>query len=151
MISAFFCKISTFTKSNSVRAVLRHFFLLFSVQFFINKTLLLWSYWQVWLLISYFSIIEFYRHCVRSPASGFLRIGHKLVVVLFLLSILVTGTSFMSISSLVLELWQFPSTRNLLEFRKSEISLSEFCLISRGWDEAGIPNLACMSLMSYRF
>ena len=41
--------------------------------------------------------------------------------VLFLLSSLVTGPSFMSISSLVLELWQFSFIRDWPEIRKSEI------------------------------
>ena len=31
--------------------------------------------------------------------------------------------------------------------RKSEISLSEFCLISGDWEELGIPNLARMFLI----
>ena len=41
-------------------------------------------------------------------------------VVLFLLSILYTGPSFMSISSLVLELSQFSFIRDRLETRKSK-------------------------------
>ena len=62
---------------------------------------------------------RFYR-LVRDPASGFLQIGRKLNkwqschnlstwrhCQTFLLSILVTGPNFMSISSLVPELWQF--------------------------------------------
>ena len=43
-------------------------------------------------------------------------------VVLFLLSSLVTGPSFMSTSSLLLELWQFLFIRDWPEIRKSEIS-----------------------------
>ena len=62
-------------------------------------------------------------------------------VVLFLLSSLVTGPSFMSISSLVLELWQFSFIRDWPEIRKSEIPPSEFCPISGYWDELWIPNL----------
>ena len=51
--------------------------------------------------------------------------GHDVIinlfdVVLFLLSILYTGPSFMSISSLVLELSQFSFIRDRLETRKSE-------------------------------
>ena len=42
-------------------------------------------------------------------------------VVLFLLSSLVTGRSFMSISSLVLELWPFSFIRDSADIRKSEI------------------------------
>ena len=66
---------------------------------------------------------------------------------LFLLSILVTGLSFMSISSLVLELWQFPFIRDWPEIRKSEIPLFQFCPISEDWGELGIPNLAWTSLI----
>ena len=47
-------------------------------------------------------------------------------VLLFLLSILVTGPSFMSISWLVLELWQFSFIWDWPEIRKSEILPSEF-------------------------
>ena len=60
---------------------------------------------------------------------------------LFLLSSLVTGPSFMSILSLVLELWQFSFIRDWPEIRKSEIPPSEFCPISRDLSEFEIPNL----------
>ena len=66
---------------------------------------------------------------------------------LFLLSILVTGPSFMSMSSLVLELWQFSFIKDWPEIRKSEIPPSEFCLISGDWGKLGIPNLARRFLM----
>ena len=77
--------------------------------------------WRPFAFTSY----KFYRLCVRNPASGILQICHKSEksqwrhnvptwrhrhfydVGLFLLSSLVIGSSFMSISSLVLELWQF--------------------------------------------
>ena len=68
-------------------------------------------------------------------------------VVLFLLSSLVTGPSFMSISSLLLQLWQFSFIRDCPEIRKLEIPSSESCPISGDWDELGIPNVARMSLM----
>ena len=68
-------------------------------------------------------------------------------IVLFLLLSLVTGPSFMSISSLVLELWQFSLIRDWPEIRKSEIPISEFYPISEDWNELEIPNLAQMSLM----
>ena len=103
---------------------------------------------------------------VRNPASGSLQIGHKLEkwqwrhnlstwhhrqiffnVVLFFLSSLVTGPDFMSISSLVLGLWQFSFIRDWPEIRKSDITPSEFCPISGDRGELGIPNLARMSLM----
>ena len=68
-------------------------------------------------------------------------------VVLFLLSSLVAGPSFMSISSLVLELWQFSFIRDWPEIQKSEIPPSEFCPISGDWGKLWIPNLARMSLI----
>ena len=68
-------------------------------------------------------------------------------VVLFLLSILVTGPSFMSISSLVQELWQFFFIRDWPEIRKSQIAPCEFFPISGDWGKLGIPNLARMSLI----
>ena len=68
-------------------------------------------------------------------------------VVLFLLSSLVTGPSFMSISSLVLELWQFYFIRDWPEIRNSEIPPSEFCPISEDWGKLWIPNLVEMSLI----
>ena len=46
------------------------------------------------------------------------------------LSSLVTGASFMSISSLVLELWQFPFIRDWPEIRKLEIPPSQFVIFS---------------------
>ena len=66
----------------------------------------------------------------------------------FLLLILVTGPSFMPITSLVLDLWQFSFIRDWSEIRKSEILLSEFCPISGDWGELGIPYLARMSLIN---
>ena len=63
-------------------------------------------------------------------------------VTLFLLSGLITGPSFMSISSLVLELWHCLFIKDWPEIRKSEISPSEFCQISGIWSKQGIPNLA---------
>ena len=68
-------------------------------------------------------------------------------VVLFLLSSLVTGPSFMSISLLVLELWQFFFIRDWPEIRKSETLPSEFCPKSEDWGKLWIPNLAQMSLI----
>ena len=70
-------------------------------------------------------------------------------VVLFLLSSLVTGLSFMSISLLVLELWQFSFIRDWPEIRKSEIPPSEFCPISEDWNGLCMPNLARMSLIEF--
>ena len=62
-------------------------------------------------------------------------------------SSLVTGPSFMSLSSLVLELWQFSFIRDWLEIRKSKIPPSKFCPISGDCGKLGIPNLARISLI----
>ena len=66
-------------------------------------------------------------------------------VALFLLSSLVTGPSFMSVSSL--ELWPFTFIRDWSEIRKSKTPPSKFCPISRDCGKLGIPNLAGMFLM----
>ena len=68
-------------------------------------------------------------------------------VVFLCLSSLVTGPSFMSVLSLVLELWQFFLIRDWPEIWKSEIPPSEFCTIPGHWGELEIPNLALMSLI----
>ena len=68
-------------------------------------------------------------------------------VVLFLLSGLVTGPSFMSISSLVLKLWKFSFIRDWPEIRKSETPPSEFSPISGDWRKLWMPDLARMSLI----
>ena len=68
------------------------------------------------------------------------------VVLFFLLSV-VTCPSFMSISSLVLELWRFSFIRDWPVIWKSEIPPSEFCPISGDWDKLWTPNLARMSLI----
>ena len=67
-------------------------------------------------------------------------------VVLFLSLSLITGPCLMSISLLVLELWQFSFIRGWPEIWKLEIPPSEFCPISEDWSELGIPNLARMFL-----
>ena len=68
-------------------------------------------------------------------------------VVFFLLWILVIDPSFMSISSLVLELWQFYFIRDWPEIWKSKIPPSEFWPIFGDWGKLWIPNLARMSLI----
>ena len=102
--------------------------------------------------------------CVRNPVSGLLQIDQKsgkwqwrhnfstwrqrqIFLTLFLFSSLGTGPSSMSISSLVLELWQFLFIRDWPEIWKSKISRYEFCSISRDWGELGIPNLVRTSLI----
>ena len=66
---------------------------------------------------------------------------------MFVLSSLVTGPSFMSISWLILELGQFLFIKDWPEIWKFEIPLPEFCPISEGWSELGIPDLVQMSLI----
>ena len=65
----------------------------------------------------------------------------------FLLSLLVTCPSFMSISLLALELQQFSCIRDWPEIQKLQIPSSEFWPISGDWVKLGIPNLALMSSM----
>ena len=69
-------------------------------------------------------------------------------VILFLLSSLVTGPSIMSISPLVLELWQFSFIRDWSDIQKSEIPPPEFSPISGDWGELWIPNLARIFLIA---
>ena len=61
-------------------------------------------------------------------------------VAVFLLSCLVTGPSFMSIWSLVPELWQFSFIKDWPKNQKLEIPPSEFCSISGDKNELGIRN-----------
>ena len=67
--------------------------------------------------------------------------------VLFLLWSLVTVPSSMSISSLVLEFWQFSFLRDWPEIWKSQTSPSKFCPISGDWGELSIPNWQQMSVI----
>ena len=92
-----------------------------------------------WLLIE--KILLTSQFSDKTSSSNFF------YVVLFLLWSLVTCPSFMSISSLVLELWQFFFIRDWSEIRKSEIDPSEFCSISGDWVKLRIPSLARMSLI----
>ena len=65
-------------------------------------------------------------------------------IVLVLLSSLVT---FMPISAMSLELWQFYFIGDWAEIQKFEIPMSKFYPISGDWGELGTPNFAWMSLM----
>ena len=76
-----------------------------------------------------------------TPSSNFFN------VILFLWSRFVTGPSFMSIPSPVLELWQFSFIRDTPEIRKLKILLSEFYPIPGDWVELKTPNLTQMSLI----
>ena len=86
---------------------------------------------------------------MTSQFSDMTSTSNNFNVVLFLLSSLVTGQSIISISSLVLEFWQFSFTRDWPEIRKSEIHPSEFFPISEDWGKLWIPNLARMSLIEF--
>ena len=68
-------------------------------------------------------------------------------VVLFPLSSLVTVPSFMSISSLVLDITIF-FYKGLSRNPEIGIPPSEFCPIAGDWGELGIPSLALMFLMN---
>ena len=68
-------------------------------------------------------------------------------VTVFSLSILVIAPIFMSISLLVLELWQFSFIRTWRKIRKSEIPSSEFWPISEDRNQLEIPNFVRMSLL----
>ena len=59
-------------------------------------------------------------------------------VIFFLLSSLATGPSFMSISSQILELWQFSHITDWPEIRKLVTPPSEFCPMSWDCSELGI-------------
>ena len=62
-------------------------------------------------------------------------------VVLFLLSTLVTGSSFMSLSLVVLDLWGFSFISDWPEIRKSEILPSEFWPIFTDLGGLDVPDL----------
>ena len=117
----FFVKNSTFTQSNSMRPVLE---------------------------ISYCSRLAKNRKN-DNDVTIFL---HNVIVkffevAVFLLSSLVTGPSFMSISLKVVQIWQFSFIWDWLEIWKSEVPPSEFCPISGDWGLLGIRNLARFSLV----
>ena len=56
-------------------------------------------------------------------------------------------SKFMSISLLVLEIWQFPFMKDWPGIGKSVILPSTFCPLSGDWGKLGMPNLARMSLI----
>ena len=158
LMSAFFCKKSafffgqnsTFTQSNSVTAA-RDFLVLFSVS----------VRWKVTVNenVSFTDCAFGIRLPDCSKSAIILKNENEVTIyrmrsspiffdlTLFLLLNLVIGPSFMSISSLVLQLWQFTLIRGWPEIQKSEIPPSEFCRLSGDWDKLRIPILALMSLM----
>ena len=72
-----------------------------------------------------------------------------LKIVLFLLLSLVTGPSFMPISSLVLELQQFCFIRDWQEIGKSKIPPSEFRAVSSDCGKSEIPHLTQIFPIKY--
>ena len=102
---------------------------------------------------------------LMNQASGLLQIDqksekwpwrHKLLIcqfvnffdaILFFLSILVTGPSSMSISSLVPELWYLSFMRGWPEIWRSKIPPSLFYPVSGDQSKLGLPNLAQMFLI----
>ena len=65
----------------------------------------------------------------------------------FILSNRVTGPGFLSISLLILQLWQLLFITYWQEIQKSETNPSQLCAIFRDWGELWIPNLAGLSLL----
>ena len=149
----FFDKNGTFTQSNSVRAVLVAFYFWFLV--FLRKK----------VTINENVVFTDYGSGIRLPDCSKLAINwkndngvtirqHDVIVilfdvVLFLLSSLVTGTSFMSISPMVLEFWQFSFIDDWLEIRKLDAPPSDCCPTFGDWDKLEIPDLTRMSLIKY--
>ena len=86
---------------------------------------------------------------ITSQFSDMTSSSNFVEVILFLLSSLVTHPSFMSISSLGLELWQFYFIRDWPKIRKSEIPPSGFCPISWDGGKLWIPRFSRMSLIEY--
>ena len=71
-------------------------------------------------------------------------------VALFLLQCVLTASSFMPISSLILEWWQFSFIRDWPEIQKLEIPRLSFVEpIFKDWDKLEIPNLVRMFLIKY--
>ena len=71
------------------------------------------------------------------------------VIVNFFDVVLLLLSSFMSISSLVLELWQSSFITDRPEIQKSEVPRSGFCPISEDWDKLRIPNLTQILIKCY--
>ena len=93
--------------------------------------------------------LKIWKMTMASKFSDMTSSSNFFDVALFLLSSLVTGQSFMSISSLVLKLWQFYFIKDWPEIRKSEIPPSGMCPISGDWDKLWILSWARMSLIEY--
>ena len=164
LISAFFGKKlvsfdnnSTFNWSNIVRAVFSDLclfkiffssvFTFYKVKGYINGNVS-FKYYASGIQLPYCS--KFVINWRNKNHISFPRWRHRqkcFDVVLFLLSSLFSGRSFVSISSLVLELWQFIFITDWPEIRRSKVPPSQFFPISRDWDELRMANLAWMSVI----
>ena len=120
LMSAFFGKIRTFTQSSSVRAVLE----IFKVT--INENINFTDYASGIWLPNCSKLAKNQKNCNEVTIFW-----HGFIVNFF--QSLFTGPIFLSISSLVLELWQFSFIRDWPEIQKSEVHLSGFCPISGDW------------------
>ena len=145
--SAFFVWKSSFTQSNSVRAVSA----LFSV--FVRKKVINTKNITITDSVSRTRPLDCSKLTKNPENNNDVTISEMTLsskmfdANFFLLSSLVTGPRFMSISSLVLELWQFFFIRDWPEIRILEIPPSEFCPISGDCGELWISNLARMFLI----
>ena len=108
---AFVCKNSIFTQSNSVRAPIEIFLVLFSVfvrwKVAISENASFKDYALGIRLPDWSNLAIIGKMTMTSHFADMMLSSHFFDVVLFLLSRLLTDPSFMSISSLVVELWQF--------------------------------------------
>ena len=96
-----------------------------------------------------FSIDHNLKNDKKSQFAEMKSLSKFFEVVLCFLWFLVTGPSFMSISSLVLQLRQFSFTRDWSEIWTWKIPSSKFCPISRDWGKLETPNLAGIFLIKY--
>ena len=92
---------------------------------------------ETWNLVRKYTYIYILRNIPFST-----KIPLILLMSASVLSSLVNGQNFMSISLLVLELWQFSLIKDWPEIWKSEIPPSEFYPISGVWAKLWEPNLA---------
>ena len=87
------------------------------------------------------------RKTMTSQFSNMMLSSTFLTLIVFPLSSFVTGPRFMSISWLVLELWQFSFLKNWPKIQKSDILPSLVRPMYGDWVKLDIPNLARMSLI----
>ena len=125
-------KTSAFTQSNSVRVVLEIFSSVFS--FCKIKGCYYWKVYTSGIWLPDFSKLAINWKMTMISQLAYMTSSSIFFGLFFgLLSSLVTGQSFMSISSLGLQLWQFYFIRDWPEMWKSEIPPSKHCPISEDW------------------